>query len=194
MRCHLKGSSLFAPVPAVLVTSGTADGEKSIMTASWTGIVNTRPPMVYLSIRPERHSYSVIKKCGQFVLNLTTAELARQVDFCGMKSGKNTDKLSVCGFSLIPSETVLCPALEQCPVSLECAVRDNIPLGSHTMFIADVTGVSVDRRIISKDGRIDLARAGLLVYAHGEYFGLGKKLGDFGFSVRKKGKRKNEHY
>ena len=164
-RQYFKGGTLMAPLPAALVTCGSGDG-RNVLTAAWTGIVNTRPPMAYVSIRPERHSYAIIKETGEFVINLTTSKMARETDLCGMKSGA---------------------VILQCPVSLECKVRIANDLGSHTMFIAVITGMSVDERYVDSKGKINLQQAGLMAYSHGEYFALGRKLGDFGFSVRKKG-------
>ena len=188
-RTYLKGGALIAPVPAALVTCGSEDGKRNVLTAAWTGIVNTRPPMAYVSIRPERHSYSIIKETGEFVINLTTSKMAREVDFCGMKSGSKLDKFAKCGFETAKGENVSCPVILSSPVSIECRVREAAELGSHTMFIGDIVGVSVDERYIDSKGKINLQQAGLLAYAHGEYFALGRKLGDFGFSVKKKGRK-----
>ena len=131
--------------------------------------------MAYVSIRPERHSYAIIKETGEFVINLTTSKMARETDLCGMKSGAKLDKFTKCHFETEKAQTVDCPVILQCPVSLEC------------MFIAAITGMSVDERYVDSKGKINLQQAGLMAYSHGEYFALGRKLGDFGFSVRKKG-------
>ncbi|MBP0957403.1 MAG: flavin reductase family protein [Oscillospiraceae bacterium] len=186
-RKFFKGGALIAPVPAALVTCGSEDGKRNVLTAAWTGIVNTRPPMAYVSIRPERYSHAIIMETGEFVINLTTSKMAREVDFCGMKSGSKFDKFAKCGFETVKGETVSCPVILASPLSLECKVRSFEELGSHTMFIADITGVTADERYIDSKGKINLQQAGLMAYAHGEYFALGRKLGDFGFSVRKKG-------
>lgn len=186
-RKFFKGGALIAPVPAALVTCGSEDGKRNVLTAAWTGIVNTRPPMAYVSIRPERHSHAIIMETGEFVINLTTSKMAREVDFCGMKSGSKLDKFVKCGFETVKGETVSCPVILASPLSLECRVRSFEELGSHTMFVADITGVTADERYIDSKGKINLQQAGLMAYAHGEYFALGRKLGDFGFSVRKKG-------
>lgn len=185
-RRFFEGAALAAPLPAMLVTCRDKDGRDNVMTAAWTGIINTRPPMAYVSIRPERLSCGIIRESGEFVLNLTVSKMARETDFCGMKSGRKTDKLRKCGFTLTAAETVKCGVIEQSPAALECRVSREIELGSHIMFIADITGVTVDERFIDSKGKINFGQAGLMAYSHGEYFALGRKLGDFGFSVRKK--------
>ncbi len=189
-RKFFKGGALIAPVPAALVTCGAEGGKRNVLTAAWTGIINTRPPMAYVSIRPERHSHSIIMETGEFVINLTTSKMAKEVDFCGMKSGSKLDKFARCRFETAKGETVDCPVILASPLALECKVRETKELGSHTMFIADITGVTADERYIDSKGKINLQQAGLMAYSHGEYFALGRKLGDFGFSVRKKGAAK----
>lgn len=184
-RQHWKGSVLLAPVPPALVTCGTPD-HPNILTVAWTGIVCTHPAMTYISVRPSRHSYRLIEETGEFVINLPTSAMAKIVDLCGMKTGAKVNKARLCGLNLIPSESVSVPSIEECPVSLECRVTEAKPLGTHTMFLAEITGVSVDERFVSSKGKLNLQQAGLLAYAHGEYFALGRKCGDFGFSVRKK--------
>ncbi len=145
--------------------------------------------MAYVSVRPERFSYGIIRERGEFAINLTTSKMALETDFCGMKSGGKTDKAKKCKFTLLPAETVDCAVIGQSPAALECKVKREIELGSHIMFIADITGVTVDERYIDSKGKINFGQAGLMAYSHGEYFALGRKLGDFGFSVRKKPKR-----
>ncbi|MCQ2469794.1 MAG: flavin reductase family protein [Ruminococcus sp.] len=184
-----KGSALLAPVPAALVTCGTIE-KTNVLTIGWTGIVCTRPPMTYISVRPERYSHDIIKNSGEFVINLTTSAMCRETDFCGVKSGRDTDKLEKCGFHTVPAHEVSVPVIEECPVSLECRVTEAKPLGSHTMFLAEIVGIDVDEQYLDSSGRLDLRQCGLMAYAHGEYFALGKKLGDFGWSVRKKKKHK----
>jgi flavin reductase (DIM6/NTAB) family NADH-FMN oxidoreductase RutF len=184
-----KGSALLAPVPAALVTCGTMD-KPNVLTIGWTGIVCTRPPMTYISVRPERFSHDMIMKSGEFVINLTTSAMVKEVDFCGVKSGKDIDKFAKCGFTKGSATAVSCPTIEECPLTLECKVTDIIPMGSHHMFIADIVAVDVDESLIDKNGKLHLDRAGLSAFAHGEYFELGKKIGSFGFSATKK-KNKN---
>lgn len=185
---HWKGSALLAPVPAALVTCGTPESP-NVLTIGWTGIVCTRPPMTYISVRPERYSHDIIKGSGEFVINLTTSAMVKTTDFCGVKSGRDTDKFAVCGLHAVPAKAVSAPLIEECPVSLECRVTESKLLGSHTMFLAEIVGVDVDERYIDSKGKLNLQQCGLAAYAHGEYFALGRKLGDFGFSVRRKKKR-----
>ena len=184
-----KGSALLAPVPAALVSCGTVDSP-NVLTIGWTGIVCTRPAMTYISVRPERFSHDIIKKSGEFVINLTTSAMCRTTDFCGVKSGKDTDKFKVCGLHAAPAHEVSAPLIEECPVSLECRVTESKLLGSHTMFLAEIVGIDADERFIDSKGKLNLQQCGLMAYAHGEYFALGRKLGDFGFSVRKKKKHR----
>ncbi|MDE5764603.1 MAG: flavin reductase family protein [Ruminococcus sp.] len=185
-----KGSTLLAPVPATLVTCGTMDNP-NVLTIGWTGIVCTRPPMTYISVRPERFSHDIIMNSGEFVINLTTSAMVKHTDFCGVKSGRDTDKFAVCGFHTAPAVKVAVPVIEECPVSLECRVTESRLLGSHTMFLAEIVGVDADEKYIDSKGKLNLQQCGLAAYAHGEYFALGRKLGDFGFSVRKKKKHKS---
>jgi len=188
-RQYWKGSALLAPVPSVMVTCGTCE-KANIITIGWCGVVSTHPPKISISIRPERHSYGIIKESGEFVVNLTPASLVEVCDYCGTVTGRVVDKVTKTGLSLIPSSSVSAPTIENCPLSLECKVSSIIPLGSHDLFIADVVKVSVDEKYLDENGKLRLDTADLLVFAHGEYFRLGKKLGKIGISVenRKKGK------
>lgn len=187
-----KGSALLAPVPAALVTCGTIE-TPNVLTIGWTGIVCTRPPMTYISVRPERYSHDIIADSGEFVINLTTSAMCRETDLCGVKSGKDTDKFKLCGFHTAPAQKIAAPIIEECPINLECRVTESKLLGSHTMFLAEIIGINVDERFIDSKGKLNLQQCGLMAYAHGEYFALGRKLGDFGFSVRKKKKRNPEN-
>lgn len=184
-RKILNAGTLLAPLPAVMISCGTTE-KANVMTAAWTGILCTKPPMTYVSIRPSRYSYEIIKEGGEFVINLTTAEMVRITDFCGVKSGRDMDKITKCGLHTEPASRVSAPIISESPLSLECRVTEVRPLGSHDMFIAEIVSVSADSRYIDADGRIALDKAGLMAYSHGEYFALGKKLGTFGYSVRKK--------
>ena len=161
-----------------------------MLTVGWTGIVNTRPPRTYVSVRPERNSYPMIKESGEFVINLPPARLARAVDLCGCRSGRQVDKFSLAHLTATPASTVSAPLIAECPVSLECRVFQSILLGSHEMFLADILAVQVDAALLDDAGRLCLERADLLAYAHGGYFRLGEQLGSFGYSVRKKKKRR----
>lgn len=183
-----KGSVITSPLPPTLVTCGTLDWP-NIFTVAWTGILNTHPPVTYISIRPERYSYEIIKQTGEFVINLTTEELVKAVDYCGVRSGRNTDKFNDMNLSVISGTTVSAPILEQSPINIECKVREIVKLGTHDMFIADITAVDVATELLDSNGRLALEKANLLAYSHGEYFALGKKLGSFGFSVKKKKKK-----
>ncbi len=183
-----KGSVITAPLPPVLVSCGTVDAP-NVFTVAWTGILCTQPPITYISVRKERFSYGLIKESGEFVINLPTAELVRAVDFCGVKSGRNTDKLKSTGLKTAGSSEVTAPLIVQSPVNIECRVREIVPLGTHDMFIADIVKVDAAKELLDDKGRLALERAGLLAYAHGDYFALGAKLGSFGFTVKKKKKK-----
>lgn len=185
-----RGGALIAPLPPVLVSCGTIE-KPNVLTIAWTGIINTLPPKTYISVRPTRFSYDLIKSSGEFVINLTTSQLVKAADFCGVRSGRDFDKFAVTGLKTEKATKVTCPMIEQSPVSIECKVTDTVPLGSHDMFIADIIAVNVDEQYIDKSGKLHLDRCGLAAYAHGEYFELGKKIGSFGYSVRKKSKKRH---
>ena len=177
------------PLPAVLVSCGATPEEYNMLTVAWTGTICSDPAMCYISVRPERHSYDIIKRTGEFVINLTTEALARATDWCGVRSGKDYDKWQEMGLTPASASVVNAPLIEESPVSIECRVKQIIPLGTHDMFIAEVVNVAVDEQYLDDKGKFDMVRAGLMAYSHGEYFTLGKSLGHFGWSVRKK-KRK----
>lgn len=183
--------TLLAPVPPVLVTCGAME-KPNVLTVAWTGIINTKPPMTYVSIRPERYSYSLIEEGGEFVINLPPASLCRAVDFCGVTTGAKIDKFAAAQLTLQPSKKVACPQIAQCPVSLECRVTQKLELGSHVMFLAAIQCIQVGSSFISPQGRLMIEKMDLLAYAHGSYYELGKALGTFGFSVRKKPKALSE--
>lgn len=187
-RQNWKGSVLLAPVPPTMVTCADG-GKRNVFTVAWTGVLNTQPPKTYISVRPERYSYELIKKSGEFVINLVAASMVKNADRCGTYSGRNVDKFKKYSIETVDAENVRAPILAQSPVALECRVCDIVELGTHHMFIADIVGVSVDEKLLDENGRLCLARANLAAYAHGEYYALGKKLGKFGFSVMKKGTR-----
>lgn len=189
-RKILNPGTLLSPLPAVMVSCGTLE-KANILTVAWTGIINTKPPMTYISVRPSRHSYGIIKESGEFVINLTTSKLVREADFCGVKSGRDMDKAAKCGLHLEAAGTVTAPVIAESPLSLECKVVEIKPLGTHDMFIAEITAVNADERYIDSKGKINLQQAGLMAYSHGEYFSLGRKLGEFGYSVAKKQKNKS---
>lgn len=174
------------PLPAVLVSCGATPEEYNMLTVAWTGTICSDPAMCYISVRPERHSYDIIKRTGEFVINLTTESLARATDWCGVRSGKDYNKWQEMGLTPAPASVVKAPLIEQSPVCIECRVKQVIPLGTHDMFIAEVVNVAVDEQYLDEKGKFDMVRAGLMAYSHGEYFTLGKSLGHFGWSVRKK--------
>ena len=178
--------ALTAPLPPVLVTVGDMD-EANIITIAWTGILATIPPKTYISVRPSRHSYGMLKKKGEFVINLPSASLAREVDYAGIYTGAKVDKFAKCGFSKVESKEVSAPTIGECPIALECKITEVLPMGSHDVFMADIVSVSC-REDVMEEGRICYDKADLLAYAHGEYFALGEKLGKFGFSTDKKAK------
>ena len=186
-RIQWKGSALLSPVPAALVTSGSGE-TANVMTAAWCGIVCTQPPVTYVSVRPERHTYSLIKAGGEFVIHLTTEALCRATDYCGVFTGAKVDKFAKCGLTKIPSTTVAPPTIEEAPLALECRVREVVPLGTHDMFLADIVAVTVREELLDEKGRLCLERAGLMAYSHGSYFALGKKLGSFGYTAKRTGK------
>ena len=187
-KAQWRGATLLAPVPAVMVSCGSME-ESNILTIAWTGIINSNPPKTYISIRPERYSYNIIKKTGEFVINLTTSPLVKATDFCGVRSGRDFDKFEKMALTKEPAVQLSCPMIEESPVSLECRVTEIIPLGSHDMFLADILAVNVDEQYLDERGKLHLDKAQLISYAQGEYFELGKKLGSFGYTVRKKKKR-----
>ena len=183
-----KGSVLTSPVPPTLVTC-EHNGIRNVFTVAWTGILCTQPPVTYISVRPERYSYELISQSGEFVINLATEELTKAVDICGVKSGRKLDKFAHLGLTCENASKVGAPILAQSPVNIECKVREVVKLGTHDMFIADIVALDVANELIDEKGRLELEKAGLLAYSHGEYYGLGKKLGSFGYSVRKKKKK-----
>ncbi len=188
-KISLGAGALLSPVPPTIVSCGTLEDPKAL-TIAWTGIVNTKPPMTYISVRPERNSYPIIKETGNFVINLASTSLTKAVDYCGVKSGAKVDKFKEMHLTAVPSLNVSAPSIEECPVSIECVVREIMSLGSHDMFLAEIVGITADEEICDENGKFDFRKADLLAYMHGEYFGLGKKYGSFGYSVRKKSKKK----
>lgn len=186
-KAKWRGGTLLAPVPPALVTC--SDGEReNVLTIAWTGIVNSDPPKTYVSVRPSRYSYDIIKKGGVFAINLTTRELARAADWCGVHTGAKVDKFERCRLMKERASEIDCPILAESPLVLECRVTDVIPLGSHDMFLADIVAVDVDEALIDEGGKLHLERANLVAYSHGEYFELGKRIGKFGYAVAKKKK------
>lgn len=185
-RMLWKPGNMVYPVPAVMVTAADREGKSNIITIAWTGTVCTNPPMAYISVRPERYSYGMLKETGEFVINLTTEKLVRATDYCGVKSGRDTDKWKETGLTPIPAQEVKVPLIKESPVNIECRVSEIRELGSHHMFLARVVAVDVDEAYLNEQGRFELQKAAPIVYSHGEYYGLSSLLGTFGYSVRKK--------
>ena len=182
-----KPGTLIYPLPAVLVTTGATPEEYNMLTIAWTGTICTDPPMCYISVRKERHSYDIIRRTGEFCINLTTEDIAHATDWCGVRSGRNEDKWKATGLTPMTNPHVSAPIIAESPLSICCRVREVKELGSHDMFIADVVGVEADDRFIDPEtGKFSLDKANPIVYSHGEYYSLGKLIGHFGWSVRKK--------
>lgn len=189
-KISLKPGTLLCPTPAVMVTCGQGE-EQNIITIGWTGIINTQPPITYVSVRKSRHSHAIISKEKEFVINLTTEALAFATDYCGVKSGKDIDKFKEMKLTPVPAEIVSCPMIGESPVNLECKVIEVKEYPTHDMFIAEIVKIHVDKSVMDEDGRIALDKAGMLAYVHGEYFGIKKApIGRFGFSVMKKKTKK----
>ncbi|MBQ3591566.1 MAG: flavin reductase family protein [Clostridia bacterium] len=190
MKTEWKGGTLLAPVPAVMATVGTMDNA-NIITIGWTGIVNSEPPKTYISVRPERYSHELLLENGEFVINLVPAAMAEVCDYCGMVTGRKVNKWEKCGLTKEASATVAVPRIAQCPMALECRVTDVLKLGTHDMFLADITKVVLDEALLDEEGKLDMARAALCCYAHGTYYAVGEMLGKFGFSMAEKKNGKN---
>lgn len=185
-----KPGNMLYPLPAVMVSVGNKQGETNIITVAWTGTICTNPAMVYISVRPERYSYQMIKESGEFVINLTTEKLVKATDYCGVKSGRDVDKWKEMNLHQVKAETLeYSPLILESPVNIECKVVEIKELGSHHMFLANVTAVHADEAYLNEQNKFELNNPGLLAYSHGEYLGLGKKLGTFGYSIRKKAKK-----
>ena len=186
-----KPGTFLYPLPAVMVSCG--DMEKSnIITVAWTGIINTDPAMVYISVRPSRYSYNLIKEKGEFIINLTTKDLAYATDWCGVKTGAKIDKFKEMKLTKEKAKFVNCPMIKESPVSVECKVKEVRELGSHHMFVAEVLAINADEKYIDEKGAFDISKCDLIAYSNGNYYSLGKKIGRFGFSVQKNKKRKKK--
>lgn len=181
-----KPGNMLYPVPAVLVTVADTAGNFNIFTVAWTGTVCSDPPMVSISVRPERYSHQMIEETGEFVINLTTRKLAFAADYCGVKSGRDTDKIKDLNLTLLPGDKVGAPLLDESPVNIECRIKQTLHLGTHDMYLAEVEAVHVEEAYLDEKGRFMLEKADPIAYSHGSYFTLGQKLGTFGYSVRKR--------
>ncbi len=182
-----KSGTFVYPIPAVMVSCGNME-KSNIITVAWTGIINTNPAMCYISVRPERHSYNIIKEKGEFVINLTSKDLTYATDWCGVKSGKDVDKFKEMKLTKEESNFVKCPSIKESPVSIECKVKEIKELGSHHMFMAEVLSINADEKYIDEKGAFDISKCDLVAYANGKYFELGEQVGKFGYSVQKKKK------
>lgn len=194
-RQYWRASNMLNPVPAVMVSCADKEGRANVMTAAWAGTICSDPVMVSVSIRKERYSHQIIKDTKEFVINLTTASLAKATDYVGVRSGRDIDKFALEGdlrLTKQPSKCVKAPSILESPVCLECKVKDIIELGTHDMFIGEVVCTSVDDAYLDENGRLDLQKADLVAYSHGEYYRLGKKIGKFGFSVQKKKRKRRK--
>lgn len=187
-----KAGNMVYPLPAVLVSCADKDKNINLMTAAWTGTICSDPPMVYVSIRKERYSHHMIKETGEYVINLTTEALAWATDFCGVRSGRDMDKFKEMNLTPEHGELEYAPMVKESPVSIECRVTNVVELGSHDMFMAKVVAVHVDEKYIDDKGTFHLEQANPLVYSHGQYYGVGKHMGGFGYAVRKKTTKKAE--
>lgn len=182
---HWKAGNMLNPVPAVMVSVSDGNGKNNIITVAWAGTICTNPPMLSISVRPERYSYEMIKSTKEFVVNLTTKDLVRACDYCGVTSGRDVDKFEKMKLTPIKLPNVSVPGIKESPVNIECRVKKIEKLGSHTMFIADVVGVTVDDEYMDEKGKFNINDTGLVMYSHGEYFVMGEKLGKFGYSIKK---------
>ena len=188
-KIDFKPGTMIYPLPAVMVSCGETPEEYNIITIAWTGTICSDPPMCYISVRPGRHSYEILKRTGEFVINLTTEELARATDWCGCRSGRKYNKWEEMNLTPVPAKKINAPAIAEAPVNIECVVKQIVPLGTHDMFISEVVHISAEEDYLDEKGAFSLVRARPLVYNHGFYYGLGKKIGKFGWSVERKGKR-----
>ena len=181
-----KAGNMLYPLPAVMVSMADENGKSNIITVAWAGTICTNPPMLSISVRPERYSYDILKQTGEFVVNLTTEELAYATDYCGVRSGRDVDKFKEMDLHEEQASQVKAPMIQESPVNIECKVRKIEELGSHHMFLADIVAVNIDESYLNEKNKFELGKAKPIVYSHGEYYGLGKLLGTFGYSVKKK--------
>lgn len=187
-KVAFKPGNMLYPLPVVMVSCCDEMGNNNIITVAWCGTVCTNPPMVSVSIRPERYSYQIIEKTKEFVINLSTESLVKATDYCGVRSGRTTDKFKDMGLTPVSGTKVKAPIIQESPVNIECRLREIVKLGSHDMFLADVVAVSVSKEFMHANGKFELNQAKPVVYSHGDYYGIGNLLGTFGYSVRKKKK------
>jgi len=184
-KLQWKPSTLLYPAPAILVTCATRDGKPNIITIAWAGTVCSEPPMLSIAIRPDRYSHAIIKETRQFVVNVPSIRHVWATDYCGVTSGRDTDKFAQTRLTPMPALKVKPPIIAECPLNIECEVTQALDLGCHTLFLAKVVAVQASEHLMTRDGRLALEKAGLFAYVHGHYYGLGKELGHFGYSIRK---------
>ncbi|MDD6794996.1 MAG: flavin reductase family protein [Clostridiaceae bacterium] len=190
-KVEFKGSVVLNPVPAVLISTKNKEGKENVFTVAWTGTVCTRPPMLSISVRPERLSYEYIKETGVFVVNLPSTNMVKALDYCGVRTGRKNDKIKEMNFSMKPCTQIEASYINDCPITIECKVRDIIPLGSHDLIIADVLCSHINEDLMDEKGKIHFENGNLINYCHGEYYPMAKKsIGSFGYSVRKPAKKK----
>lgn len=189
---YFRAGNMVYPVPVVMISCKREDEKPNIITTAWCGTISSDPAMAYISVKPCRYSYDIIKETKEFVINLVTRDLTYATDYCGVKSGRDVDKFKDMKLTPLESKYISAPGIEESPVNIECKVKQIIDLGSHHMFIAEVLGVTVDEKYMEKSGKFNLNDSGLVAYSHGEYFQLGEKLGTFGYSVRKAQKPKKK--
>lgn len=187
MKTDFKPGTMIYPAPAVLVSCGETESEYNLITIAWTGTICTDPPMCYISIRPGRHSFGIIRRTGEFVINLTTMEMTKKVDWCGVRSGRDFNKFKDVNFTPGPSKMIGAPIVMESPVNIECRVVEVKELGTHHMFIAEVVNIQVNEKLINSDnGKLNILDSGLVAYVHGNYCVMGKRIGTFGYSVARK--------
>lgn len=187
-----KAGNMLYPLPVVMVSCKDGEEKPNIITVAWAGTVCTNPPMVSISIRPERHSYAIIEKSKEFVINLTTKDLVKATDYCGVRSGRDVDKFKEMGLTPLESSKVSALGIKESPVNIECRLKEIIKLGSHDMFLANVEAIQIDRSLLNEKGKLELSKSNPIVYSHGEYYDLGNLLGTFGYSVKKPTPSKNK--
>lgn len=185
-----KAGNMLYPLPVVMVSCKREGERPNIITVAWAGTICTNPPMVSISVRPERYSYDIIKESGEFVINLTTRKLAKATDYCGVRSGRNVDKYKEMGLTEQESSSIKAPGIKESPVNIECKLKDIIKLGSHDMFIASVEAIQIEDTLLNESGKLELSKSNPIVYSHGEYYDLGNLLGTFGYSVKKENPKK----
>ena len=186
-KVQWKGGTFIYPIPAVMVSCGTME-KSNIITVAWIGILNTNPAMCYISVRPERYSHDIIKENGEFAINLTTRQLAYATDWCSVKSGRDVDKFKEMKLTKEKANIISVPLIKESPVSVECKVKEIVPLGSHDMFVAEIVAIDADEKYIDEKGAFDISKCDLIAYANGGYYPLESKIGKFGYSVQKKSK------